>query len=160
MYDPAARIPLIIRWPERWEGGQLRKSPCSSLDVVQTILDLAGVDSPDGWDGDSLVPWLDDKDHDWKRLAVSEYYAHNICSGFSMIRKGPYKYVYHTEINASYGSEKELYHLDDDPGEFTNLAAKKPEICQELHQELVAEVGEEPEELEQQALYDYKKAKG
>jgi choline-sulfatase len=160
MYEHAARIPLIVNWPERWEGKQVRKGPCSSLDVVQTILDLAGVESPDDWDGHSLVPWLEDKEHDWKRLAVSEYYAHNVCSGFSMIRKGPYKYVYHTEINARYGSEKELYNLEEDPAELKNLAAKKPEICNELHQALVAETGEDPEELEQRARYDYAKAKG
>ena len=159
MYEHATRIPLIIRWPERWAGGQVRHGACSTLDVVQTIMELAGAEPGKNWDGDSLIPWMDDKDKGWKNLAVSEYYAHNICSGFSMIRKGPHKYVYHTEINSNYGSEKELYHLGKDPGELKNLAAANPKICQELHDALVAETGADPEELEARARADYAAAR-
>lgn len=159
MYEHATRIPLIFRWPKRWNGGQQRLGACSTLDVVQTILALAGAESGDNWDGDSMVSWLDDKKNGWKNQAVSEYYAHNICSGFSMIRKGPHKYVYHTEINAQYGAEKELYNLKDDPGEFNNLASNNPELCDSLHRALVAETGRDPEELEARARADYADAK-
>ena len=137
----------------------MRHGPCSTLDVVQTILDLAGAESRDNWDGDSMVSWLDNRDAGWKDLAVSEYYAHNICSGFSMIRKGPHKYVYHTEINAQYGAERELYHIGKDPGEFNNLAKNNPKLCQSLHEALVAETGTDPEELEARARADYADAK-
>ena len=104
--------------------------------MVQTICDLAGVEAPGDWDGDSMLPWMDDASAGWKDLAISQYYAHNVCSGFSMIRRGPYKYVYHTRINERYGPEEELYDLDADPGEFDNLAAAEPERCAALRAEM------------------------
>jgi choline-sulfatase len=77
MYDHSARIPIIARWPERWAGGQRRAGACSLVDLVQTICDIAGAEPPDDWDGDSMLPWLDDASTPWKDLAASEYYAHN-----------------------------------------------------------------------------------
>ncbi|MDG1480774.1 MAG: sulfatase-like hydrolase/transferase [Myxococcota bacterium] len=159
MYEHATRVPLLVRWPQRWRGGQVRRGACSTLDVVQTILALGGASTPGDFDGDSLLPWLDDKKHAWKDLAVSEYYAHNVCSGFSMIRSGPHKYVYHTEINSRYGSERELYDLSTDPGELNNLAVGSAAICERLHRAMVAELGAEPDELEQQCRSDYSRAR-
>ena len=159
MYEHAARIPLLIRWPERWRGGQVRRGACSTLDMVQTILDLAGAPIPEDFDGDSLLPWMDDKQHAWKDIAISEYYGHNVCSGFSMIRSGPHKYVYHTEINSRYGAEHELYDLSSDPGEFNNLAAAQPALIARLYQQMVDELGETPDELEQRCRADYARAR-
>lgn len=151
MFEPAARIPLIASWPVRWNGGQRRFGACSLVDLVQTVTELAGAPAPEDWDGDSMVGWLDDADAPWKDLAVSEYYAHNIASGFAMLRHGPYKYVYHTRMDDQHGPERELYNLDDDPGEFDNLAEhpEQRERVTELHGMLVAELGREPDETEQ-----------
>jgi choline-sulfatase len=115
------------------------------------VTELAGAPAPEDWDGDSMVGWLDDADAPWKDLAVSEYYAHNIASGFAMLRHGPYKYVYHARMDDQHGPERELYNLDDDPGEFDNLAEhpEHRERVTELHRMLVAELGREPDETEQ-----------
>ncbi len=160
MYEHAVRVPLLIRWPDRWRGGQVRRGACSTLDVVQTILSLGGAQIPGSFDGDSLLPWLDDKEHAWKDLAVSEYYAHYVCSGFSMIRSGQHKYVYHTEVNSRYGAVRELYDLSADPGELNNLAASDPALCERLHRMMVAEIRDEPDELEQRCRADYARARG
>jgi choline-sulfatase len=157
MYDHAARIPLIVTWPERWPGGQRRAGACSLVDVVRTIADLGGAEVPGDWDGDSLAGWLDDPSATWKDVAVSEYYAHNIASGFAMLRHGPYKYVYHTRMNRRYGPERELYHLEDDPGEFSNLAGRSEQAARvaKMHRMLVQELGREPDEIEQICRADY-----
>ncbi|HUT11064.1 MAG TPA: sulfatase-like hydrolase/transferase, partial [Thermoguttaceae bacterium] len=118
LYEHAARIPLLVSWPQRWTGGQRRTGACSMVDLVQTIAELGGGDVPDDWNGDSLCPWMDHADAEWKDLAVSEYYAHNIASGYAMLRRGPYKYTYHTRMDAAHGPERELYDLSTDPGEF------------------------------------------
>ena len=159
MYEQSARVPLLVRWPRRWKGGQVRRGACSTLDVVQSILDLGGANTPSDFDGHSLLPWLDNKQHSWRDLAVSEYYSHHDCSGFSMIRSGTHTSVYHTEINARYGAERELYDLSSDPGEFNNLAAGQSALCDRLHRAMVAELGAEPDELEQRCRHAYQQAR-
>ncbi|HEO70969.1 MAG TPA: DUF4976 domain-containing protein [Candidatus Hydrogenedentes bacterium] len=162
MYECGAHIPLIVHWPARWEGGQRRSGVCSMVDLVQTILELAGAQAPDDWDGDSMLTLLDDGKASWKDQAVSEYYAHNVASGFAMLRAGQYKYVYHTPADEDHGAERELYDLDADPGEFVNLAAEpsQQERIEAMHAALVAEIGESPDDTELRCREDYARGYG
>lgn len=159
MYEHAARVPLIVSWPARWKGGQRRIQACSLLDVVRTIAELGGADVSVDWNGDSMVNWLDNPNTDWKDLAVSEYYAHNIASGFAMIRKGRYKYVYHTLADASHPAERQLFDLQTDPGEFDNLADRDEykDRMVALHETLIKEIGEHPDNTEQRCRVEYSK---
>ncbi len=157
MYEHAARVPLIISWPARWKEPGRRMGACSLVDVVQTIAELAGAEAPSDWDGESMLRWLDDGKAKWRDLAVSEYYGHNIASGFAMIRAGDYKYVYHTPADANHPAERELYNLKADPGEFHNLAndSEHQHRVKRMHAALVAELGEEPDETERRCRDDY-----
>lgn len=150
LYDHAARVPLIVSFPKRWPGGQRRVQACSLVDVVQTIADLGQAKTPADWNGTSLCPWMDDPRLEWKDVAVSEYYAHHIASGYVMIRKGDYKYVYHTPADDKHPPFRELYDLKNDPGEFQNLASDPGQKARihELHGLLVKEVGEDPDKTE------------
>ncbi|MBM4016843.1 MAG: DUF4976 domain-containing protein [Planctomycetes bacterium] len=150
MYDTAARVPLIASWPERWKGGQRRAAACAHVDLVRTVAELGGAAVPADWNGTSLCAWLDDPKAAWKDLAVSQYYAHNIASGYAMIRRGQYKYVYHTPPDEQHPAQRELYDLAADPKEFTNLAARPEHKARidELHAALLKELGEHPDETE------------
>jgi len=152
MFDHAARIPLIISNPERWKGGQKRKEVCSLIDLAATIAEIGGVEVPEDWDGNSLCSLMDDPSTEWKNFAISEYYGHNIASGFAMIRRGNYKYVYHTKPAENYPAERELYDLDADPGEFQNLASNpdQKKRIEMMHAALVKELGNELDDIEQQ----------
>jgi len=147
MYDHAARVPLIVSWPARWKGGQRRTGICSLLDVVKMIADLGGATVPEDWDGDSLLPLVENQHARWKDFAVSEYYAHNVASGFAMIRSGKYKYVYHAAPDKTHPAQRELYDLERDPGEFDNLAdiPRYRRRIRRLHEALVQEIGERPD---------------
>lgn len=155
MYEQAAKVPLVVSWPERWGGGQRRRRVCSLVDVARTICELSGATNPETWDGDSLLPWLDDGTYQWKDYALSEYYAHNTASGFVMYREGKYKYVYHTPPRGyDYPAERELYDLESDPREFVNLA-NVPEYrdrIERMHERLVQEVGEKPARTEERSV--------
>ena len=157
MYEHASRVPLIISWPARWNGGQQRTQACSLVDVVQTIAELGGADVPGDWNGDSMIRWLDNAGTEWKDLAVSEYYAHNIASGFAMIRMGRYKYVYHNPADANHPAQQELYDLQTDPGEFNNLATRKEyrQRVRIMHTSLVNEIGEHPNKTEKRCRADF-----
>ncbi|MHC4177179.1 MAG: sulfatase-like hydrolase/transferase [Planctomycetota bacterium] len=157
MYEHAARIPLIVSWPQRWTPWQRRSEACSMVDLVQTIAELGGGTVPDDWNGDSMCDWMDDAGSGWKDRAVSEYYAHNIASGYAMLRATRYKYVYHTRMDANHGPQRELYDLAADPGEFTNVAAHpaQQKRIEKMHAELVRELGEDPDETELRCRADY-----
>ena len=159
LFEHAARVPLIVSWPARWQGGQRRVGACSLVDVVQTVAQIGGAKVPGDWNGDSMVPWLDNPQTGWKDKAVSEYYAHNIASGYAMIRMGRFKYVYHTPADAAHPAERELYDLEADPGEFRNLAndPSQKDRVQMMHAVLVAELGEDPDKTEQRCRADYQR---
>ncbi len=156
-YEQAAHIPLICRWPARWKGGQRRSGACSMVDVVQTIAAIGQGRVPGDWNGQPMLDWLDHPGAKWRDMAVSQYYGHNVASGFAMLRRGPWKYVYHSAPDARHGAERELYRLDEDPGEFNNLAAK-PEFrsqAESLHAALIKELGEHPDDSEARCRRDY-----
>ncbi|MCX5758271.1 MAG: sulfatase-like hydrolase/transferase, partial [Candidatus Hydrogenedentes bacterium] len=132
LYDSAARVPLIVSWPARWNGGQRRTQACSLVDVVRTIAELGGAKTPKDWNGDSMLRWLDDPKSSWKDRAVSEYYAHNIASGYAMIRTQDFKYVYHTPPDEKHPPQHELYDMKEDPGEFHN-SPPNPNMRNVLH---------------------------
>jgi len=161
-YDTATRVPMIVHWPRRWKGGQRRKGACSHVDVVQTLVELSGGKAPKDWDGDSLVEWMDSPEAEWKDRAVAEYYAHNICSGYAMIRSGRYKYVYHTKPDSQHEPERELYDMEADPGEFTNLAGLSEHAARirQLEADLIEELGEHPEKTELRCRADYARTYG
>jgi len=162
MYEHAARVPLIVSWAQRWKGGQRRTGACSLVDVVQTVAEIGGGRTPDDWNGQSLCKWMDDAGAAWKDLAVSEYYAHNIASGFAMLRAGQYKYVYHTPPDDKHPAQRELYDLKADPGEFTNLSANgdQKDRVEKMHAALVKEVGEDPDKTELRCRADFAKGYG
>ncbi len=53
-----SRIPLIVVWPERIAAGQRFSDPVSMIDMLPTILDLAGLPLPEVMQGQSLAPLL------------------------------------------------------------------------------------------------------
>ena len=67
--------------------------------------------------GRSLFDIAKEPDDD-TRMIFSEYHGAAATSGAYMLRDGQYKYVHYV------GYEPELYDLDSDPEEMSNLAAK------------------------------------
>jgi choline-sulfatase len=159
VFDTAARVPLIVSYPQRWTGGQRRSGACSLVDVVQTIAELGGARVPNDWNGDSLCGYMDRPEAAWKDRAVTEYWAHNIASGYAMIRLGHYKYVYHTTPDAKHPAQRELYDLTADPGELTNLAGKpeQSERLSQMHAALIKELGEDPDKIELRCREDMRR---
>jgi arylsulfatase A-like enzyme len=54
----STRIPLLFVWPARIAGGRVIREPASMIDVLPTILDLAGLPPPEVAQGRSLAPLL------------------------------------------------------------------------------------------------------
>ncbi len=131
VYEGGHKVPFIAWWPGRIEAGSESNTPSITLDIMPTLLSLAGVRSPVDCplDGVDLSPSL------LKRQALPErplYWASlgNGGNRAEAMRDGPWKLVVR-HPKASPGSfeneQVELYRLNQDPSEKTDLAAEYPD---------------------------------
>lgn len=143
-YDPAARIPTIVAWPGRFPGGQRFAGVVSLVDVVRTVVDLAGPTDVEGLDGDSFAPLLQSEPQPWKDMAFSEYEAHGTVTPARMVRRGQYK------LNYYHHEPPELYDLAADPDEYADLGTRPDyaSIVRELTALALADW--DPDEIERQ----------
>ena len=124
-YEGLIKVPLIIRWPGQFEPGKVADGLVEMLDLSATLLDLAGIELPDYFQGSSLRPVLEgEEDGSEIRLFVRREYFDSLDSYFTggvgafgtMYRRGQYKLsVYHGFDTG------ELYDLENDPWEHENL---------------------------------------
>jgi choline-sulfatase len=118
MYDELVRVPLVISWPGRIRSAR-SDALVSLIDVLPTLCDLAGVPPPQGMDGLSLRPVLEQRAAGVRDVVFGEYYGKQAWRvPIRMARTARWKYVRYV----SYGEE--LYDLAADPGELRNLAAE------------------------------------
>jgi len=121
-FEGAARVPLGIALPDGRGAGRRIAEPVSALDVLPTLVELAGIDARTlavSVDGRSLVPALQEGALESlePRVVAAEYMAEGSVSSMLMLREGRYKYVY------CEADPVQLFDLDSDPAERVNLAA-------------------------------------
>ena len=75
-YDPALRVPLIMRWPGRIRQGVVRDMT-ESVDVPHTILDMLGAPDLPVKHGQSLRPYLEGKTPGAPRTHIFSEYLEN-----------------------------------------------------------------------------------
>lgn len=119
-YEEVARVPLVVSGPGVVGDNRLIKQPLVSLlDLLPTLCDYAGVDTPAGAWGRSLCPWLAGRDdgspHDFIAAEWYSEWGYTISPG-RMIRGPRYKYTRYLENDG-----EELYDLANDPGETRTL---------------------------------------
>jgi len=125
LFEQAARAPLIIRAPGARGNGRSCSRIVEFVDIYPTVAALAGVPVPEGLDGRSLGPLLDDPGASWDGFAVTQVLrpADKRLSSAVMgcsIRTERWRYTEWAE-----GREGvELYDHRNDPLEFNNLAVK------------------------------------
>jgi choline-sulfatase len=112
-YEPSARIPFVVSWPKRFARGH-RRHATSLVDLVATMLDLAGAESADT-DGTSLTRLLEGSQPDGDGLAIAEYEAHGTDRPSRMVRRGRWK------LNYYFREPSELFDLEADPDELNDL---------------------------------------
>ena len=123
-YEGGIHVPFIVSWPAQLKGGKECDVPMWSIDLFATALDAAGLTLPKDkpLDGKSILPALrgeTDNIHD------ELYWSSGGVKGKWAIRSGNWKLV----------AEKhriELFDLEKDLSETTDLAAKYPKVVSEL----------------------------
>ncbi|NOY10142.1 MAG: sulfatase-like hydrolase/transferase [Spirochaetes bacterium] len=114
MFEDIYHIPLFIRWP-KVTTSRIQKQLVTNMDIMPTIIEMAGIDIPDGLHGQSLVPLLKDEKlkgrEDFMAQNHGTYYLHSQ----RMLLWEHYKYVF-----TPYDID-EMYNLKEDPQELRNL---------------------------------------
>ena len=126
LYEGGIRIPFIVHDPRSNTSG-LRSDAASTVDVVPTLLDLAGLDVPDV-DGRSLArPGPEARP---LFFHFPHYHGSGNRPGGAII-DGRFKLLEWFETG-----EVELYDLEADPGEWTNLAQEQRALADSLLEQL------------------------
>lgn len=121
-YDHEGGIatPLIAHWPDRIAAGSLTDQVGHAIDIAPTFLDAAGVETPAGLDGRTLLPIF----RGGRREPPEALYWQ--WSEGRAIRSGAWKLV------AAEGGAWELYDIETDGTELHDLAAERPEVVEAL----------------------------
>jgi len=145
MWEGGARVPCIMRWPERIKPGQIISNIAATIDIFPTLAEITGEKKINAKiDGTSLVPLLSGTPGANPRNELYYYYGENLIA----VRKGKYKLVFphlyrsyknvkpgenlHPGAYAQGRSGLELYNLEADIGETTDLAPRFPDVVNDL----------------------------
>lgn len=123
-YEESIRNALLIRYPPLASGGSRVPQLVSSVDLAPTVLDVAGAPADAQIQGRSLVPLLRGDARGWRDAALVEFYTNEqpmpwlLDMDYRAVRTARHKYIQWTQ----HPDEDELYDLEADPYEITNLA--------------------------------------
>lgn len=66
-YEAGLRVPFMVKWPGHVPPGQRQEALISSIDLLPTLLDVAGQAPDSELPGLSLIPLMNGKEMDWPR---------------------------------------------------------------------------------------------
>ena len=74
LYHHSTHTPLIVRWPGVTRAGAWdREHMVSAVDFLPTLLDVLGIEHPQGMDGRSFAPLLRGRAQDERHMVFKEY---------------------------------------------------------------------------------------
>lgn len=135
MYEESIRVPFLAWCPGMIKSGSVIEELIQNIDIAPTILDVAGLETPERMDGKSFLPILQGKKIPWRDAAFYEYYwERNFPQTPTThgVRTDRYKYIHYHGI----WDIDELYDLKNDPEEMKNLI-DSPE-----HQKLIKQLND------------------
>jgi arylsulfatase A-like enzyme len=138
LHEGGIRVPYIFRWKGTIPSGSVSTQPIASIDLYPSTLELAKAKKPGNHvlDGVSYAAHLKDPANTKvERDALFWHFPGYLGAGnntwrtkpVSVVRRGPWKLIQSLDDRSL-----QLYNLDEDLGEKTNLAASQPEKAKEL----------------------------
>jgi N-acetylglucosamine-6-sulfatase len=138
-YEETIRIPLVIRYPPLAVAGSTPSEIVLNLDIAPTLLEVAGLRPGGEIQGRSLVPVFKKEARDWRTSFLIEYFTDTVFPrirnmGYVAVRTWRHKYIKYRELEGM----DELYNLDEDPNEETNVIDRSDarETLQHMQAEL------------------------
>jgi arylsulfatase len=122
------RVPMIAHWPHKIKAGSQTGLISAFYDVLPTLCEVAGAEKPDDSDGISFLPTLlgagNQQEHDFL------YWEFPGAGGQQAIRIGKWKAVRKNILKGNL--QVQLYNLEEDIQEQTDVASPHPEIVQQV----------------------------
>lgn len=136
-YDASIRVPLLVRYPPR-VAPAVHDGIALNVDVVPTVLELAGLPVPDAVQGSSLAPVLEGRAPSVRDAFLYEYFPERGADmpAIVAVRTPDWKLVTYP----GHPAWNQLFDLRADPHELESLAAR-PEQAARM-QSLGARLGE------------------
>ncbi|MEJ6002181.1 sulfatase-like hydrolase/transferase [Paucibacter soli] len=132
MHNALLHVPLLIKLPGQAHAHRI-DTPVSQADLAPTIADYAGVRPAIAMDGRSLRPALATGQIDARPVYAMSMERQSrfapLTSGHFVVVDGRYKLIHHREENRN-----ELFDLEADPAETTDLFLLRPELLARLSQ--------------------------
>ena len=131
LYEGGVRVPALAVWPGKLPAGLLVDELLHLTDWYPTLLALAGAPTRQDLvvDGRDIWAVLADGEPSPHEEILINYYL----PGTGAIRRGRWKLYVDEELGPK---PPELFDLEQDPGELTNLASQHPEIVEDLRARL------------------------
>ncbi|MDR3623272.1 MAG: arylsulfatase [Paludisphaera borealis] len=134
-YEGGIRVPAFWRWPAAIEGDRDVSALTAHVDVFPTIAEVVGADlSPEASrqvEGRSLVPFFKDQKVGWPNRTLVAHVGR-----WERGKVESFKYVGASIRDDRYAlvNNTELYDLQTDPGQKTDVAAAHPDVLARLRQ--------------------------
>ncbi len=125
MYEGGIRTPMIVHWPGKTTAGTESDSVWYFADVLPTCAEIAGIKVPGNIDGESVLSVLLGKKQEMdERFLYWEFFER----GFKQaVRWKDWK-----AVRNGLNGNLELYDLEKDVGETTNVADENPEVVKTI----------------------------
>lgn len=125
-YEESIRAPLVVRGPGVPQG-RIRSRLVANIDLAPTIAEWAGVSVPAFVDGRSLAPIFSvSQAATWRDALLMEFHGNESTPGYNAIRTTTHLYVEYAD------GSRELYDLEADPYQLTNVYGQHPDLEREL----------------------------
>ncbi len=136
LHDGGIRVPTIVRWPGRVRAGSVSDFPWYFADFLPTVADIAGFGVPDGVDGTSILPVLQETD-----ISAEDRFLYwgGTPGRAEAVRWGQWK-----AVREGPDQPLELFDLSSDIGEKRDVSAEHEEIVGEILGYLESAVTELP----------------
>lgn len=130
LYEEAARVPLILSMPDRLQAGTRDEViPTSGIDLFPTFCNVAGIPSPEGFVGEDILA-----QHASGRSTRQALISSGSYGGWMAVNNT------HKLIEYADSPTRQLFDLENDPGETTNVIDQTgvAGVLKELESELSA----------------------
>ena len=141
LYEGGIRVPLIVKWPGKVKAGSQSDLVTGLEDWMATIHELVGVKKPmpeENRDGVSITPTLLGKKQEPRSFLYREFSGYG---GQQAVWQGKWKGIRQKMLRKGKNHDPlkiQLYDLEADPSESTDLASKHPEVVERIRK-LMAE---------------------
>jgi len=134
LYDSHTKIPFIIKYPH--SKGIKIDVPLQNTQIFNTLLDVSEINYPD----ENKLSFEESLYGRFKAKLPEKYlyYVNTNLSKYSA-QLGDYKYIYSLSGSCLFNNQRdELYNLNKDPAETSNLIETEPAIFEKLKKQLLS----------------------